>query len=458
MILESNCCRRWDLSERKTKNHNTRVKEAISIRDPLYGFIGLSRKEQNLLNCHVLQRLTRIKQLGHTYIVYPSAVHTRFEHSLGVLCVAGRICEQLELSKRDTQLVRIGGLLHDLGHGPFSHVFEKFMSEILERNFSHEEVTQLILENDIELRYNLGDLVEELSQILKYEKETVRSEILSGALDADKLDYLRRDSYHTGVAYGVFDFERVVRNLCVIKGYGKTNYIGIHEKGKDAVESYRMARHLMHTQVYEHHTRLIAEDMFLRAMKYAMEESIIDRDALNPTEDYKKFLDYYLGFDDNSIQYLILNKSRGKARKMISNILNRKLLKRAYIVPISLEAIPDYRERMKFRQMKQEEINKLESEIASRSGLEPEDLIVHLQSTEIKLYERPDEDVGLEEKPILVKHYDGSVRHISEESPFSASRIPMRLYVFCPEKMRNRVCKIAEDVFGIKSHYVPRRK
>jgi len=103
-------------------------------------------------------------------------------------------------------------------------------------------------------------------------------------------------------------------------------------------------------------------------------------------------------------------------------------------------------------------INKLESEIASRSGLEPEDLIVHLQSTEIKLYERPDEDVGLEEKPILVKHYDGSVRHISEESPFSASRIPMRLYVFCPEKMRNKVCKIAEDVFGIKSHYVPRRK
>jgi len=339
LILESNCCRRWDLSERKTKNHNTRVKEAISIRDPLYGFIGLSRKEQNLLNCHVLQRLTRIKQLGHTYIVYPSAVHTRFEHSLGVLCVAGRICEQLELSKRDTQLVRIGGLLHDLGHGPFSHVFEKFMSEILERNFSHEEVTQLILENDIDLRYNLGDLAEELSQILKYEKETVRSEILSGALDADKLDYLRRDSYHTGVAYGVFDFERVVRNLCVIKGYGKTNYIGIHEKGKDAVESYRMARHLMHTQVYEHHTRLIAEDMFLRAMKYAMEESIIDRDALNPTEDYKKFLDYYLGFDDNSIQYFILNKSRGKARKMISNILNRKLLKRAYIVPISLEAI-----------------------------------------------------------------------------------------------------------------------
>jgi len=336
-----------------------------------------------LLNCRVLQRLTRVKQLGHTYIVYPSAVHTRFEHSLGVLCVAGRICEQLEISKKDTQLVRIGGLLHDLGHGPFSHVFEKFMSEILERDFSHEEVTQLILENDKELRRTLGDSVEELSQILKHEKETVRSEILSGALDADKLDYLRRDSYHTGVAYGIFDFERVIRNLCVIKGYRKTNYIGIHEKGKDAVESYRMARHLMHTQVYEHHTRLIADDMFLRAMKYAVEESIINRDALNPAEDYKKFLDYYLSFDDNSIQYLILAESRGKARKMISNILNRKLLKRAYIVPISLEAIPDYRERVKFRQMKQEEINRLENEIASRSGLEPEELIVHLQSTEI---------------------------------------------------------------------------
>lgn len=442
----------------KIRNSNKFLQETISIRDPLYGFIGLSKKEQNLLSCYVLQRLTRIKQLGHTYIVYPSSVHTRFEHSLGALYVGGRICEQLELSKKDAQLVRIGALLHDLGHGPFSHVFEKFMSETLGKNFSHDKVTQLILENDKSLRHTLGDLVEELTCIFKYEKETVRSEILSGALDADKLDYLRRDSYHTGVAYGIFDFERVIRNLCIIEGYGKTNYIGIHEKGKDAVESYRMARHLMHTQVYEHHTRLIADDMFLRAVKYAVEEAIIDRDALNPSKNTEKFLDYYLDFDDNSVQYLILTKSEGKARKIISNLLNRKLLKRTYIIPISIEAIPDYRERTKFRQMKQEEINRLEYEIASKSGLEPEDLIVHLQSTEIKLYERPDEVIESEEKPILVKHYDGSVRHISEESPFSASRIPMQLYVFCPDSMKIKVSKIAEDIFGIKNHYVPRKE
>lgn len=443
---------------RKATKKRDALREIVSFRDPLYDFIGLSRQEKNLVNCKILQRLTRIKQLGHTYIVYPSAVHNRFEHSLGTLYVAGRISRQLELPEKDTRLVRIGALLHDLGHGPFSHVFEKIMNDLLEEDFSHEKATQLILENDSELKRNLGDLAGELAQIFESERETVRSEILSGTLDADKLDYLRRDSYHTGVAYGIFDFERVVRNLCVVKGYGKRNYLCIHEKGRDAVESYRMARYLMHTQVYEHHTRLIADDMFLRALRFAIDESVLDRDALDPHKDLRKFLNYYISLDDSSIQYLILKRSKDRARKIILNLLNRKLLKRSYIIPISIEAIPDYRERMRLMQMKQEEIDKLENTIASKAGLSPEELIVHLQSTEIKLYERPHENIGVEEKPILIEHYDGSVRHIGEESPFSASPIPKRLYVFCSETAKKKVGKIAEEVIGVKNCYVPKRK
>ena len=443
---------------KKATSRRTFFREVISIRDPLYGFIGLSRKEQRLIDCKIFQRLTRIKQLGHTYIVFPSAIHTRFEHSLGTLYVAGRICQQVGLSERDTELVRVGCLAHDLGHGPFSHVFEKVMNELVAEDFSHEKATQLILENDSDLKRVLGDSAEELSWILKSEKETVRSEILSGTLDADKLDYLRRDSYHTGVAYGVFDFERVIRNLCVVRGYGKRNYLCMHEKGKDAVESYRMARYLMHTQVYEHHTRLIADDMFLRALKFAFDESVLEREALDPGKDPEEFLNYYSSLDDSSIQHLILGKSKGKARKTILNLLNRKLLKRAYFIPLSSEAIPDYRERMRLMQMKQEEIDKLESTVASKAGLRPEELIIHLQSTEIKLYERPDEDMGMEEKPILIEHYDGSVRHIGEESPFSASRIPKQLYVFCPEKAKTKVGKVAEDVIGVKNCYNPSKK
>jgi len=441
------------LQKRRIKKQHT-SSEKLSIRDPLYGFIGINKKEKRLLKCKFLQRLTRIKQLGHTYVVYPSAVHNRFEHSLGTLYVASRICEQLKLSKRDTQLIRIGALLHDLGHGPFSHVFEKVMNNIV-KNSSHEFITKLILENDKELKKCMKGSVEEILRMFRYEKGTLQSEILSGVLDADKLDYLRRDSYHTGVAYGIFDFERIVRNLCIIED-GERKYIGIHEKGKDAVESYRMARYLMHKQVYEHHTRLIAEDMFLRAVKFAFEESVLDKDALNPNKDIDDFLTYFLQLDDNSIQYTILNKSKGKAQKILWDLLNRNLLKRAYIIPVSAEAIPDYRERTRFMRMKQEEINELENEIASKAGLGPESLIIHLQSTEIKLYERPEENVNIEDETILVKQYDESVRHISEESPFSASRIPKRLYVFCPKNMVKKVSKIAEDVIGIKNHYTPK--
>jgi len=442
---------------KKKTNENKIDKKTISIRGPLYGFIELTRKEKELLNCRVLQRLTRIKQLGHTYIVYPSAVYTRFEHSLGTMHVAGRISEQLQLSEDDTRLVRLGGLLHDIGHGPFSHVFEQVLDEITGETFSHAKVTSLILENNKELRKTLKGIKEELSEILTFIKGDVKCEILSGPLDADRLDYLRRDSYHTGVAYGIFDFERVVRNLCIIRDEER-DYIGIHEKGKDAVESYRMARYLMHTQVYQHHTRLIAEDMFLRAVRFALDENVLDEDSLNPNTDIDRFLEYFLSLDDNSIQYLIVNKSKGKARKIILNLMNRKLLKRAYIIPISTEAIPDYTKRMKFVNMKHEQIEKLENEIASKAGLGPDELILHMQSTEIKLYENLEQASNIEEKPILIKHYNGLIKQIGEESPFSASYVPKKLYVFCVDKEKERVGKIAEEIIGIKNHYSSREQ
>jgi HD superfamily phosphohydrolase len=101
--------------------------EGKLVRDPLYGFIGLSKEEEKLLDTPLMQRLSRIKQLSHTYIVYPSAVHTRFEHSLGSLYIAGRVCDELRLSQDKKRIVRFAGLLHDIGQGPFSHLFEEPM-------------------------------------------------------------------------------------------------------------------------------------------------------------------------------------------------------------------------------------------------------------------------------------------------------------------------------------------
>jgi len=371
--------------------------------------------------------------------------------------VAGRIGEQVGLSPKEIKVVRIGGLLHDIGHGPFSHVFEQIMDTIAGESFPHAKITSLILENNKEIRKALKDLSIDISEVLNFQKEDAKCEILSGPLDADRLDYLRRDSYHIGVAYGVFDFERVIRNLCIIND-GERDYIGIHEKGVDAIESYRMARHNMHTQVYEHHTRLVAEDMFLRAVRCALEEAVLDRDSLNPKVDVNRFLSYYLTLDDGFLQYLLLTQSKQKARKIIIALMERRLLKRAYFIPISAEAIPDYTQRMKFQKMKQEQVGELERDISSKAGLEPDELMLHLQSTEIRLYENLNEPSGIEEKPILVKCYDGLIKHISEISPFTASPMRKRLYVFCPEKETRRVAKIAEDIIGVKNHYTPRQK
>jgi len=432
--------------------------EDTFIRDPLYGFISLSKRERNLISSSVMQRLTRIKQLAHTYMVYPSAAHTRFEHSLGALYVAGRVCDRFKLREKDTQIIRIGALLHDVGHGPFSHVFEEIIGETAAEQFSHEKITQSIIETNAELKNKIGTYWEELINVLRTERETVRSEILSGSLDCDKLDYLRRDSYHTGVAYGVFDFERVVRNVCAIKD-GERTYIGISDKGKDAIESYRMARYLMHAQVYEHHARLVADDMFLRAVSFALDEGVLDHDALNPKKDLDHFLRYYLSLDDYSIQHQIINNSTGKAKKVMEDLLNRNLLKRAYMIPLSKEAIPDFLERRNFIQMSKKEIKELECKIGNKAGLEDDRLILHFQSIKIKLYEHFEEVAGERELPILVQHYDGSVGNIEDESPFSASLTPIRrLYVFCPQGRRKAVSKITEDIIGIKSHYDPSQK
>lgn len=428
------------------------------VRDPLYGFIGLSKFEQRLVDSKVMQRLTRIKQLGHTYLVYPSSMHSRFEHSLGALYVAGRICDELGLPRENKKLVRSVVLLHDIGHGPFSHVFEEILKLVAGDGFSHEDATRLILENDAELKRLLGNDRKDILGLFEKEKghQPLLCGILSGSLDADKLDYLRRDSYHTGVAYGMFDFERIIHNICRIEN-GLEQYIGLHEKAEDAIESYRLARYLMQSQVYEHHTRLIADDMFIRAIRSAFEEPrVFDVDALNPESNAAKFVKYLLSLDDHSISQMIISGSNEKAKKIMINLLNRRLLKRSFMLPINITSISDWRTRNRLLQMDKEDIAQLEKRITSEAGLEADQVIVHLQSMKITLYEKLGETALREERPILIKHYDGSVVDLNDESPFSAQLVPIRrLYVFSPETSRERVKEITENIIGVSSRYTP---
>ena len=197
------------------------TKRPHEMRDPIHGFIKLSKKEKQLIDTKVFQRLRRIRQLAMAFLVYPGAMHTRFDHSIGVMHIAGRICTRLRelnperVSNEDMDRVRLAALLHDVGHGPFSHVSEYLLdAHALDRTDMgpmrekiHEKITVDIIRTDPEIRDILSeeerDFVADMIQ--GQDTQDWQRDIVSSELDADKMDYLLRDSYFTGVKYGIYD-------------------------------------------------------------------------------------------------------------------------------------------------------------------------------------------------------------------------------------------------------------
>lgn len=409
-----------------------------SIRDPLYGFIGLSERELKIINSEAFLRLNRIKQLSHTYLVYPSAVHTRYEHALGTMHVADRICINLDLDDNIREIVRCAALLHDIGHGPFSHLFENVLQKI-DRDITHEDISRLIIKNDNEISSALNDIQDNVIDVLRRKfKDSIASDIISSGLDADKLDYLRRDSYHLGVAYGIFDLERILHTITK----SNHNRLCVYEKGKDALENYRLGRYLMHMQVYEHHTRIVADQMFIKALELALDEGIIDKDVLRSANN--NFLDYYMKLDDYSIYKMVIeNKPNSKAAELLKDIQGRRLLKRA------CELDPDYdiRDAEKRKEIidintnpkRKEEITK---EIANKANINDSDrIIIHLSTISIKLY-------GDE---LLVLRYNNNVEELSRLSPITANpKTVTKFYVFCPKNKREEVKRATYEYFSIK--------
>lgn len=421
------------------------------VRDPLHGFIELTEIENRVLQTAIVQRLSRIKQLSHSYLVFPGAVHTRLEHSLGCLHVATRMCERLRFDDETTKRVRLAAFLHDVGQGPFSHLFEKPMSWINGENFSHERVSRLIIEKDPTITEVMGDETDEVLSLLG--GNSVMSDVISGSLDADKLDYLRRDSLHTGVAYGLFDLERIVRTICKVTE-GDREYLAVMEKGRDSLESYRLARYSMHAQVYEHHARLIADDMFTRAMKIALKEGVLKKEILDMSE--SDFLSNYALLDDGSIHHLLMSQP-GLQCDLIRKLRNRDLLKRAFVVPLSKDGVRDPIKRDQLIRLSTEELEKIEEQISAKIGCDRNLVIVHLQKIQIKLYEEFEQTIGKKEKPILIRNDDGSLDEY--ESPISASPNPIRrLFVFVPADLAISAKPVCEAEFGVKSLYDPQTK
>ena len=229
-----------------------RTSEVKVMRDPIHGYIHVELQViWDCINSREFQRLRRIHQLGGDFQVYHTAEHTRFSHSLGVYEIVRRMVKEIEeiaqqLSDYDKCAVMLAGLLHDIGHGPFSHAFEAVSS------CHHEQFTQDILlgESDVHQILAKADkrLPQAVADIIGYRHPNdLLNQLVSGQLDADRMDYLLRDAYFTGTSYGTFDMERILRTIRV---HG--SHLAVKESGIHSVEDYIMARYHMYWQVYLH--------------------------------------------------------------------------------------------------------------------------------------------------------------------------------------------------------------
>lgn len=307
--------------------------EGSRVRDPVHNFIDLTDKEVRLVATPLFQRLRRIRQLALASLVYPGALHTRFDHTLGVCHVAGLMAKSLRLENDEARLVRLAALLHDLGHGPFSHVSEHVLElyahrEKIPADQKKEKIHELITAHLIKNNSNIVDLLgsddcDRIVQLLsKGHGQPVLKQIVSGPLDADKQDYLLRDSQFCGVRYGVFDIHQLHRSLCTV-GNNEEKELAIDPDGVHALEQYVLAKYYMTLNVYRHRVRLITDQMIVRAISLGIDVDHIDelRDIYTYTGD-GEFFDRYVLWDDARLS---IRFSEGKHADTACGQLIRRL-------------------------------------------------------------------------------------------------------------------------------------
>jgi len=254
-------------------------KESKTIRDPIHGDIKLEGLFLDLIDAPEIQRLYDIKQLGFAHLVFPGAHHTRLEHSLGTYYMAFQAGEKLNLDKNEKEIVACAAMLHDIGHGPFSHTLEFILRETI--GIDHIDLTEKLIfgehaifdpkEKEFIGSPNVFDILnkyaidqKEIIRLIrgKTNKKPYLSQLLNSSIDVDQLDYLVRDAYYTGVAYGMIDIERFLQTLIINK-----NKLAVRKKGVGVVENILMARTLMYSSVYFHKTVRIAELMLSKAIE-----------------------------------------------------------------------------------------------------------------------------------------------------------------------------------------------
>ncbi|HIG31990.1 MAG TPA: HD domain-containing protein [Flavobacteriales bacterium] len=316
-----------------------RKKDKI-INDPIYGFVKLDKGIiTDLIDHPYFQRLRKISQLGLSYLVYPGAHHTRFHHAIGCMFLMNKAINQIrdkghEITEAEAEALKIAILLHDIGHGPFSHALEHSIAS----NVSHEQLSSLFMQR-------LNEQFEgKLSLAIKifngkYPKQFLH-QLVSSQLDMDRLDYLKRDSFFSGVTEGNIGTERIINMLDVVN-----DNLVVEEKGIYSIEKFLIARRLMYWQVYLHKTVISAENMLKKVLQRAKDLITAGKEVyapaslsvflnnyytLNDFDTNPELLNYFAELDDFDI-YASLKYWKNNPDFVLSSlsdmILNRKLLK-----------------------------------------------------------------------------------------------------------------------------------
>jgi len=383
-----------------------------TIKDSVHDHIEVQGVAAALLDTPPVQRLRQISQLGTVTLVYPSANHTRFEHSLGVYHLADRALSHLGIEGQQAERVRAAALLHDVGHSPYSHNVEALIHRRTGKY--HDDVDELLGNGPVaRVLSEHGLNPDRVAGLVAGEGEL--GQLVSGELDVDRMDYLVRDAHHTGVPYGTIDHERLVRELSFVDGE-----LVLDEGNVQTAESLLLARALMNPTVYQHHVARIAKSMLRRGT----EELLAATDATAET---------LRRWDDSDL--LVALRQCGATEAYARRLSQRDLYKRA--VWAERQAVPD-----DILAAEHEAVGTMEETIADEANVDSDAVILDIP---------PEPSMTESSSRVLV---NGEVRRLGEQSTLvnairAAQRDQWRLGVYAPESESERVGAAAIRELGL---------
>ena len=406
------------------------------IKDPIHGYIRLNETERSIVDTRPVQRLRRLRQLAGSEFVYPAANHTRFEHVLGVMHLAGALSDVLpvRLDTHDREQMRLAGLLHDIGHGPFSHVFEPLVVRHLKK--THEDFVPWLV-NETEVADKLdkaGFSPRQLGLLavghLNDKKRPYLDQIISSSVDVDKMDFVVRDSFHTGAGYGSVDVHRLLYTMDVINGN-----LSVDGRAVATLENLLLARLESFRTIYFHRASRAVQIMIVRALEAAKDElNLLSFDQPN---DYLRLDDYKVWTDLRECK---------KSRKIMQDLEARRLLKCAYEKTVYAQ------EELLSNVITKDSVREdIEAELARKAKISVEDVVIDVPSLPSVPYHNAVEIQPLD-IPVFRRGRTGKkeIVQLSEVSRIiGVLRTFMNLVrVYTREEYRSRVESASRQVLG----------